>query len=123
MGIKAGSYWFSWGITGVIISAITSILVICIGMLFQFEFFLNTPFLYSSYFISSILFILFFITSVAMVMLAFMLSTILETKQHAYGVAFITLLIGVVLQILFSNIHLVYFLFYPEVPGAWVIHS
>jgi len=121
IGLKAGSFWSSWMITGCIISALTTVLLICLGMLFQFEFFWKTPFLYFFLIILRIIFILFFMFSMSMIMLAFMLSTILDTKQLAYGVSLLFLLVGLVLQIILSNIHMIYFLFYPETMEVWVL--
>lgn len=63
---------------------------------------------------------LFFVFDMAMVSLAFMLSTIVTTTTSAYGVSFLFLLIAVVLQVVLSNISMVYFIFYPEHMTIWV---
>ena len=56
-----------------------------------------------------------------MMMLAFLLTTFLTTERIAYAASFLFLLAGVVLQMLLTNVFLVYMLFYPEQMQTWVL--
>jgi len=58
--------------------------------------------------------------SIGMIMLAFMLSTILNTERIAYAVSFLFLLAGVVMQVILTNVFAVYLIFYPEQMAFWV---
>jgi hypothetical protein len=44
MGMNAKSYWCSWFITGAFFSFIVTALLVATGYLFQFDIFINTPF-------------------------------------------------------------------------------
>jgi ABC-type transport system involved in multi-copper enzyme maturation permease subunit len=65
---------------------VSSLLVVCFGMLFQFEFFLHNNF--------GVLFFLFFMFSFNMISFAFMLSTFISKSSSATTVGFFFFIIG-----------------------------
>ena len=71
IGCSNAAFWISWMITGVIFSAIMSVLMICTGYWFGFDFFTLSPFY--------ILFLILFLTSIAYVSMAAALTTVMTT--------------------------------------------
>ena len=67
VGLSHISYWLHWLITGMFFSAITSLMSILAGLACQFDLFYNADFF--------IVWFLFFIFSIAMILLAFIIST------------------------------------------------
>ena len=123
MGLKSSSFWLSWFITGTCLSIAATALLVIFGVFCGFEFFWNTPLLYLSLAFHNsdrIIFILFFVFSMSMMMLAFLLSTLLTSQTTAYAISFLFLLAGVVMQIILTNILVVYLIFYPEEMHIWV---
>jgi hypothetical protein len=59
MGLMDSAYWLTWLLWEVVLVFVSSLLVVCFGMLFQFEFFLHNNF--------GVLFFLFFMFSFNMV--------------------------------------------------------
>lgn len=92
---------------------------ILMGIVCRFEFFVNTPFLYLRVH-CRILFTLFFLCSMAMIILAFMLSTLINNQRIGYTISFLFLLVSIIIQLFLSQIYLVYMVFYPEKMSVWV---
>lgn len=66
MGLYDTAYWLSWLLWEGILVAISALLTVLFGMMFQFEFFLNNNF--------AIVFLLFFLFQFNMVKLSFTLN-------------------------------------------------
>ena len=89
MGLKDSSYWASWMIFNVAFN-VASILVLCAsGALFQFSFFLLNDF--RTYFL------LFLLFGLAMVPMAFFVSTLVSREQTATTLGFLLFLFGVII--------------------------
>lgn len=90
MGLLDFAYWLSWLIVNLVMNIISAMLLILAGVIFRFEFFLKNDFLAYFY-----LFVLF---SIAMVPLAFLVSTLLDKTSTATTLGFAVFLIGVMIQ-------------------------
>lgn len=112
MGMSASAYWQSWFWTGIIFVAITTNSLIAGGYICQIEFFLNT-----NYTIQCVLFASF---SLAMMMVAFFLSTLLRTTKAAYTASYAIILIGLALQFMLADVRLVYYMYSTDAPH-WVV--
>jgi hypothetical protein len=78
MGLKHSSYWLSWYLTAVWVNFLVANSAILAGLVFQYDFFWNTPYL--------ILLWMFFMFSFNMSVLAFFISTFVNTLIAAYSV-------------------------------------
>ena len=95
VGVNHTVYWLSWIITGITFCVITSISLIVSAMICGFDIFWNTPFLIS--------FTIFFVFGLAMVSLAFCVSTLVSTQAQANQVAYTFVLVILIFQIMFSS--------------------
>jgi len=75
IGLKDSVYWFSWGITGLVIAFLSTCVLMITGYACQLQFFHNTEF--------DINFLLFFFYSLSMVPLAFFASVFINTVRQA----------------------------------------
>lgn len=91
MGLMDSVYWLTWFVWEVGMAFISCLLLVCFGMMFVFDFFLNNGFL--------VLFLLFFLFWVAMTALAFLVSTFLRKSATANTVGFFIFIVGFVLQL------------------------
>jgi len=82
------------------------------GLICDFDIFLHCPY--------PIILMLFTLFSIAMMFLAFLVSTFLKTTKAAYTASYAFILIGLVLQFFMSNIYIIY-LFYSEDVPNWVV--
>lgn len=103
--ISHSSFWCHWFITGMFFSLIVSIMTILTGLAFQFDLFYNAGFF---------VFILMFIFSIAMVLLAFIISTIVSTQKMAYTVSYAFVLFAVVIEMMLTNSLVTYFIFFND---------
>jgi hypothetical protein len=71
VGVGHSVYWLSWGIVGLFFSVASTLVLIFMGYICQFDVFLNIPFL--------MCFLLFFSFSLSMTALAFFVSTLVPT--------------------------------------------
>ncbi len=94
IGLKNSSFWLSWFIISLIYSTSVAILLIIIGKICYFQYFINC-----SIFIN---FFLFFLYSLALQIFAYFLSTIISTSKAAYGVSFTVIVFGYLVQVIFS---------------------
>jgi hypothetical protein len=112
MGMSASAYWQSWFWTGMVFILMTTNALIAGGYMCQIEFFLNTD-----YSVQSTLFASF---SLAMMMVAFFLSTLLRTTKAAYTASYGIILVGLALQFMLSDVRLVYYMYSTDAPD-WVV--
>lgn len=75
MGLKSSIYWLTWFITGVTFIILSTIILIASGMACQFDVFLNSNIF--------AIFLLFFLFGLAMMSIAFMLTTIISRSSTA----------------------------------------
>ena len=95
IGTKNISYWIHWYITGFLLSILVSIILLGIGNYLKFKFFTKTP--------TIICFMLFFSFTLSMQVLAFFISTIVKSLKSAYTASYSVILIGLIMQSIFSN--------------------
>jgi hypothetical protein len=103
MGLRNTIYWFSWFLVGLSFNVLSTLILIFSGMIAQFEFFLNSNF--------AAVFLLFFLFSMAMTMVAFFLSSILNSSRLAQTVGYSVILIGFVFQSILCSAYGGFFLF------------
>ena len=114
MGMRPRAYWVSWFLTGLALSLASLHVLILAGYALHFDFFLKTPYL--------ILVMLFGAFSLAMELLAFLLSTLITNLKTAYTISYAFLLLGLVLQLFMTNVYLLYLLYLDVIPSwiSWV---
>lgn len=83
IGLNNSAFWLSWFITSLFFSALVSLTLVISGMICQFDYFINTPFLIN--------FLLFFFYNISMQCLAYFMTTILKSTRSAYTVNIINL--------------------------------
>lgn len=116
MGMTASAYWKSWFITGCVLVFLNVNALLLSGLLFQIEFFENF-----NYAIGLIVFGAF---SLAMMMIAFFMSTLITTTKKAYTVtptqfSYAFILVGLVMQYLLPDARLLWLMYAEEAP-YWV---
>ncbi|CAI5527518.1 unnamed protein product [Closterium sp. Naga37s-1] len=92
MGLMDSVFWLTWFLWEFLLAIISCILLVCFGMMFQFDFFLHNAFL--------VLFLMFFLFWLSMTSLAFFVSTFLRKASTANTVGFFIFIIGFVLQLI-----------------------
>eukprot|EP00741_Cyanophora_paradoxa_P000093 tig00000057_g89.t1 len=97
MGLKDSAYWLTWGITNLAWNTLTGLIIIVSGAIFQFGFFLKNDF--PTYFF------LFFLFGLAMVSLAFFVSTVISKASTAASLGFVIFVVGIILQSLAQQIY------------------
>lgn len=112
VGVSHKTYWISWMITSVIFSFLIALSITIFGIIFNFAFFLNTPFF-------MILF-LFFIFSLSMQFVSYFIAILVPTLKLSNTVSYSFLLFAWVIEMLMSNIVLIYQL-YNDSNADWVI--
>jgi hypothetical protein len=103
IGMKNKSFWMSWFIMSTIYSSSIAIIIIVLGKICSFQYFINC-----NIFIN---FLLFFLFSLALQTFAFFLTTLINSTKTAYGVSFTVILMGYLVQVIFSyysNLALIY---------------
>lgn len=103
IGLRSSSFWSGWIIISMAFSLLLTILLIVFCMILGWEIFINTPF--------PIMFTVFFLFILSMQFLSLFLSTILSTINSAYTVSFGFILIGFVINAVFSNPVTFYFIY------------
>ncbi|KFK34073.1 hypothetical protein AALP_AA5G099000 [Arabis alpina] len=91
MGVFDTAYWLSWLTWEGILTAISALLIVLFGMMFQFDFFLKNSF--------PVVFLLFMLFQFNMIGLAFMLSAFISKSSSATTVGFFVFLVGFVTQL------------------------
>ncbi|EOA23155.1 hypothetical protein CARUB_v10016638mg [Capsella rubella] len=95
MGVFDTAYWLSWLTWEGILTAISALLTVLFGMMFQFDFFLKNNF--------AVVFLLFMLFQLNMLGLAFMLSAFISQSSSATTVGFFVFLVGFVTQLATST--------------------
>ncbi|KAL4859820.1 ABC transporter A family member 2 [Chlorella vulgaris] len=90
MGMLESAFWLSWMSVEVLASVVFTLLLIGFGAMFGFAFFTVNSF--------AIVFTLFFVFQIAMVSVAFLLSTLLSKGSTAIVVGFVVFLVGWIVQ-------------------------
>ena len=90
MGLSDGVFWTSWWMWESVLAVFTSTFIVLFGMMFQFDMFLNNAY--------GVLFLLFFEFQIAMVSVAFFLSTFLSRSSSAVFLGFVFFLFGWIIQ-------------------------
>jgi hypothetical protein len=114
IGCSNSAFWISWTITGVIFSALMSILMYVFGFLFQFPFFVNTPF-YA-------VFLMIFSSCVAELAFAFLLVTLMKNQSAAYTVCYTFILVSIITTMALMDSLVIYKLFYNIDLPEWTIY-
>ena len=95
MGVFDTAYWLSWLTWEGILTAISALLTVLFGMMFQFDFFLKNSF--------PVVFLLFMLFQFNLIGLAFMLSAFISKSTSATTVGFFVFLVGFVTQLATSS--------------------
>ncbi|ESQ45798.1 hypothetical protein EUTSA_v10010099mg [Eutrema salsugineum] len=95
MGVFDTAYWLSWLTWEGILTALSALLIVLFGMMFQFDFFLKNSF--------PVVFLLFMLFQFNMIGLAFMLSAFISKSSSATTVGFFVFLVGFVTQLATSS--------------------
>ncbi|CAM6024303.1 unnamed protein product [Sphagnum balticum] len=90
MGLMDSAYWLTWLLWEVVLVFVSSLLLVCFGLLFQFDFFLHNNF--------GVLFFIFFLFSFNMTGFAFMISNFISVATSATSVSYYIFIIGVISQ-------------------------
>jgi hypothetical protein len=109
MGLKDSTYWISWLLASTITNIISSLLVTVTGTIVRLDFFVRTNFL--------VIFTLFFLFSMSLVPLAFLIASLVSKTRTATVIGFVIFAIGLILQLIFTNvsIHLLYTTYAPPI--------
>jgi len=91
MGLKSSVYWVSWFLVNVVIVFFSALLEVTFGIAFGFNVFTNASFF--------VLFLLFFLFGLAMITMAFFVTTLVRKVKAAVAVGMLILVIGLVFQI------------------------
>ncbi|KAJ7956357.1 ABC transporter A family member 2 [Quillaja saponaria] len=92
MGLCESAYWLSWMTWEGITVLISSLFLVLVGMLFQFDFFLRNSF--------GVVFLLFFLFELNMTSFAFMLSAFINKSSSATAVGFSIFIVGFLTQLI-----------------------
>eukprot|EP00026_Physarum_polycephalum_P001937 Phypoly_transcript_01940.p1 GENE.Phypoly_transcript_01940~~Phypoly_transcript_01940.p1 ORF type:complete len:991 (+),score=123.87 Phypoly_transcript_01940:334-2973(+) len=95
MGMKELSYWSHWFLTQAIFSAVSSLLVVIVGLISRLSFFTNTNFM--------VLFFAFWCYGMSSFAVAFIMSTFAKTPVKANGFAVMFFLIFLGLDVMFIH--------------------
>ena len=95
IGMTNLSFWTSWLIISVVFSFVLILLFFALVYALRWELFVNTPF--------PIMFGLFFIITIDLQLIAFIMSTILTNVKTAYASAFCFIIVAMVINFIFLN--------------------
>ena len=90
MGMQETAYWASWFVSGLVFSALTTIILIASGSLSGYSTFVNTDL--------SVLVTLYFTFHMSMVGLSFFLAAIVNSRKSAQTIGYSFILVGFVFQ-------------------------
>lgn len=91
MGLYDTAYWLSWLTWEGIIGAISALITVLFGMMFQFDFFLNNNF--------AVVYLLFLLFQINMIGFAFMLSAFVNKSASSTTVGFSIFIVGFLAQL------------------------
>lgn len=109
IGLETQPYWMSWILTCFIISLLTSLILCLTGLICQFAFFTNSNF--------PLLWFIFTIFFMSMLIGALMLSTFVSTINTAYTFAYSSIIIGLIMQSILTNLTLIQLLYSESIPS------
>ena len=109
MGLSRNAFWVSWLAFELLMIFCSSVLMCLFGVVLQFDLFLNNDI--------SLSFTLIFLFKLAMMGLAFLLSTLTEKSASATSVGFVVFLLGFIIQIVVGF----GFPFDSEFDGYWQV--
>ena len=112
IGMTNLSFWTSWILISIILSITINLIFFGLVYSLQWELFINTPF--------PIMFILFFLITLDLQFIAFIMSTILSNVKTAYASAFCFIIVAMVIEFVFSNAF-IYQTIYDQDAGIEVI--
>jgi ABC-type multidrug transport system ATPase subunit len=90
MGLYDSAYWLSWLTWEGILALISSLVIVLVGMMFQFDFFLNNSF--------AVVFLVFFLFQLNMLGVAFLLSAFITKASSSTTAGFFIFIVGTVTQ-------------------------
>ena len=105
IGMTNISFWTSWLLISIIFSLVVNIIFFIFVNILQWELFLNVPF--------PIMFTLFFLITIDLQLLAFIMSTILTNVKTAYAAAFCFIIVAMVIEFIFT-VPFIYQIIYAE---------
>ena len=111
IGMTNLSFWTSWLLIAIILSIGLNLLFFALVYALQWELFINTPF--------PIMFTLFFLITIDLQLIAFIMSTILNNVKTAYASAFGFIIAAMVIEFVFTN-PLIYQTIFAEEVGVEV---
>ena len=94
IGMTNISFWTSWFLISVILSLVINLIFFAFVYILQWELFINTPF--------PIMFVLFFLITIDLQLLAFLMSTLLNNVKTAYASAFCFIIVAMVIEFIFT---------------------
>ena len=94
IGMTNISFWTSWFLISVILSFVINLIFFAFVYILQWELFINTPF--------PIMFVLFFLITIDLQLLAFLMSTLLNNVKTAYASAFCVIIVAMVIEFIFT---------------------
>ena len=95
IGMTNIAFWTSWLLISIIFSLVINLIFFAFVYTLQWELFQNTPF--------PIMFVLFFLITLDLQLLAFIMSTILNNVKTAYASAFCFIIVAMVIEFIFTS--------------------
>jgi len=95
VGVGHSVYWASWTLVGLAFAGVTTVILLFTGLVCQFDVFWNTPLWIS--------FLVFFMFTMAMITMAYFVSTLVSTQAAANQMAYTFVLLTIIFQIVFSQ--------------------
>ncbi|KAL4511800.1 hypothetical protein ABPG72_012645 [Tetrahymena utriculariae] len=112
-GVSHTAFYLSWFLTSIVYSVLISILQIVTSLIFQFEFFLDTPFF--------LLFFLFFFFTLSMQIFGYFIATIMPNTNKSYSFSYGFVLFAVVIELFLSKPDAVIPYLYNNERPAWIM--
>jgi ABC-2 family transporter protein len=104
IGCSNFAFWLSWWITGMIFSAVMTVLMYITGFLFSIPFFVGSPFY--------VIFLHFYSVCICYVSIAIALVTVMTTREMAYTVSYAIILMNVIIVAGLCDVIYLYKMFY-----------
>ena len=112
MGVSHSGYLLSWSLTGIVFSITTALILSLLGLASGFSTFVRVPFI--------LIFLLFFLLTVALVQLALLLSICLQSQESANTAVFAIALFSIAFQRIFSSGNTMQFVFF-HTEASWAL--
>ena len=110
MGLRNLMFWSSWFFTGLIVSALSILVLFASGAAFGFVYFTNTNFFAN--------FLAFFLFSMSAISMSMFVSTMLAKSDTSNIIGFIIFITGLLIQIIFTSIA-IYVWYAPSFNRVW----